>query len=225
MMMPCYDVLSCRGQRRLRQQQPHRPWGRRVPLTRGAGQHHVSLRGELQPEPGLGSNSTSAIQDGPSAAIQDSPSATVVQENCRCSPAACDHDGVPETCGGELRMASPAQPDLLDHVGPWTEPDYLALPGDRRRIELLDGGSWRAPRLGVDTSGCHPSCGTPWGWPRRTGWKHWRRRGRSRDQAAALRGRGDRTLPADRTRQAGTTFGGLPVATWALRRGHVIAAG
>ncbi len=37
-------------------------------------------------------------------------------------------------------MASAAQPDLLCHIGPWTEPDYLALPEDRRRIELLDGG-------------------------------------------------------------------------------------
>ncbi|MFN2495666.1 MAG: hypothetical protein ABR608_07145 [Pseudonocardiaceae bacterium] len=38
--------------------------------------------------------------------------------------------------GGELRMASPAQPRLLDQAGPWTEPNYLALPEDRHRIEL-----------------------------------------------------------------------------------------
>ncbi len=45
-------------------------------------------------------------------------------------------------------MASPAQPDLLDHVGPWTEPDYLVLPEDRRRIELLDGGLLVGPVAG-----------------------------------------------------------------------------
>lgn len=35
-------------------------------------------------------------------------------------------------------MAYPALIDLFDHVGPWTEEDFFALPEDRR-IELLDG--------------------------------------------------------------------------------------
>ncbi|MGH3764662.1 MAG: hypothetical protein ACRDS0_31815 [Pseudonocardiaceae bacterium] len=35
-------------------------------------------------------------------------------------------------------MAQPMSELLLDHAGPWTEQDFLALPEDRR-IELLDG--------------------------------------------------------------------------------------
>jgi Uma2 family endonuclease len=44
-------------------------------------------------------------------------------------------------------MSSAVQSALLEHVGPWTEQDYLALPEDRR-IELLDGGLLMSPSAG-----------------------------------------------------------------------------
>ena len=37
--------------------------------------------------------------------------------------------------------------DLHIHHGQWTEPEYLALPDDRRRVELLDGARAIKPRL------------------------------------------------------------------------------
>lgn len=45
-------------------------------------------------------------------------------------------------------MASPARSGLLDATEPWTEQRYLALPPDRRRIELLDGGLLVSPSPG-----------------------------------------------------------------------------
>ncbi|MGH8934542.1 MAG: Uma2 family endonuclease [Egibacteraceae bacterium] len=47
-------------------------------------------------------------------------------------------------------MSTAAMGDLFDHEGPWTEHDYLALPEDRRRIELLDGGLLMSPNAGSE---------------------------------------------------------------------------
>lgn len=45
-------------------------------------------------------------------------------------------------------MPAGAHANLLEHVGEWTEQDYLALPADRRRIELLDGSLLVSPSAG-----------------------------------------------------------------------------
>ncbi|MEO7194502.1 MAG: hypothetical protein ABIZ05_06715 [Pseudonocardiaceae bacterium] len=45
-------------------------------------------------------------------------------------------------------MAAGVHADVLEHVGPWTERDYLALSADGRRIELLDGSLLVSPSAG-----------------------------------------------------------------------------
>jgi Uma2 family endonuclease len=45
--------------------------------------------------------------------------------------------------------SSPIEMDLRFHAGPWTEGEYLALPEDRARIELLDGGVLVNPAPGT----------------------------------------------------------------------------
>jgi Uma2 family endonuclease len=45
--------------------------------------------------------------------------------------------------------SSPTEMDLRFHAGPWTEADYLSMPDDRARIELLDGGLFVNPAPGT----------------------------------------------------------------------------
>lgn len=110
-------------------------------------------------------------------------------------------------------MASPAQHDqyyghvLLDHAGPWTEEEFLALPDDRR-IELLDG------RLLVSPG--------PGGRHQRMSSQLWHALGRAAPdwlevlEAINVRVGPDRVLRPQ--------FGGVPVAAGPLRRGRVLRA-
>ena len=45
-------------------------------------------------------------------------------------------------------MSSPIAVEMPFHEGPWTEQDYLGMPEDRARVELLDGGLFVNPAPG-----------------------------------------------------------------------------
>lgn len=71
----------------------------------------------------------------------------MIPELAKTVGAACDSAtmGLTTDPEGETDMPEHALAEVLAHEGPWTEQDYLALPEDNRRIELLDGGLLMSP--------------------------------------------------------------------------------
>lgn len=105
----------------------------------------------------------------------DENTSTRPRWNCRGGSGGC-HYGSEEQCGGDVVMAAPIL-QVFEHVGPWTEKEFLALPVDRR-IELLDGALLVSPSARGSTSGCPYSSRSRlmrrsrWGW---RCWRCWRR--------------------------------------------------
>jgi hypothetical protein len=102
----------------------------------------------------------------------DENTSTRPRWNCRGGSGGC-HYGSEEQCGGDVVMAAPIL-QVFEHVGPWTEKEFLALPVDRR-IELLDGALLVSPSARGSTSGCPYSSRSRLMRRSRWGWRCWRR--------------------------------------------------